>query len=249
MAAIPGLAQSPPNTAYMGLAGGRKLWCCLLGRRHDQDWQRQLEERPQQHDLARHPLQLRCRHRLPPAPAPIPQRRRARSYLVFFDWDRADLTDRPADHSRRQGPTGVQVTRIEVSGHTDTTGTASTTKACRFAGRRTAGPSWFGVWACRRARSPGRGSPGGAAGGDGPERARAAEPPGRDHHPLISRRLTWFDGLGRREAPFSSAVPLSLKRMSDADFDDTHAIIPLIYEFWMLAWEGLDVCAFVVCVW
>jgi OOP family OmpA-OmpF porin len=54
------------------------------------------------------------------APAPAP----ARSYLVFFDWDRAELTDRAksivkeaADNSTR-----VQVTRIEVNGYTDTSG-------------------------------------------------------------------------------------------------------------------------------
>jgi OOP family OmpA-OmpF porin len=57
------------------------------------------------------------------APAPAP----ARSYLVFFDWDRADLTDRAksivkeaADNSTR-----VQVTRIEVNGYTDTSGSAA----------------------------------------------------------------------------------------------------------------------------
>ncbi len=55
------------------------------------------------------------------APAPAP----ARSYLVFFDWDKAELTERAksivkeaADNSTR-----VQVTRIEVNGYTDTSGT------------------------------------------------------------------------------------------------------------------------------
>jgi outer membrane protein OmpA-like peptidoglycan-associated protein len=57
------------------------------------------------------------------APAPAP----ARSYLVFFDWDKSDLTDRAksivkeaADNSTR-----VQLTRIEVNGYTDTSGTPS----------------------------------------------------------------------------------------------------------------------------
>jgi OOP family OmpA-OmpF porin len=56
------------------------------------------------------------------APAPAP----SRSYLVFFDWDKASLTDRArqiikdaADNSTR-----VQYTRIEVNGYTDTSGTA-----------------------------------------------------------------------------------------------------------------------------
>ena len=54
------------------------------------------------------------------APAPAP----SRSYLVFFDWDKASLTDRArqiikdaADNSTR-----VQYTRIEVNGYTDTSG-------------------------------------------------------------------------------------------------------------------------------
>ena len=63
----------------------------------------------------------------PPAPVPIaaPAPAAARSYLVFFDWDKATLTDRAraivkdaADNSSR-----VQYTRIEVNGYTDTSGT------------------------------------------------------------------------------------------------------------------------------
>ena len=61
----------------------------------------------------------------PPAPAPVPAQAPARSYLVFFDWDKATLTDRArqiikeaADNSTR-----VQYTRIEVNGYTDTSGT------------------------------------------------------------------------------------------------------------------------------
>ncbi|MDR3533137.1 MAG: OmpA family protein [Rhodopila sp.] len=62
----------------------------------------------------------------PPAPAPIaaPAPAPSRSYLVFFDWDKASLTDRArqiikdaADNSTR-----VQYTRIEVNGYTDTSG-------------------------------------------------------------------------------------------------------------------------------
>jgi outer membrane protein OmpA-like peptidoglycan-associated protein len=60
-----------------------------------------------------------------PAPTAVPAPAPARSYLVFFDWDRSDLTERArsivkeaADNSTR-----VQVTRIEVNGYTDTSGT------------------------------------------------------------------------------------------------------------------------------
>lgn len=61
----------------------------------------------------------------PPAPAAAPAAAPSRSYLVFFDWDKATLTDRAkgiikeaADNSRK-----VQYTRIEVNGYTDTSGT------------------------------------------------------------------------------------------------------------------------------
>jgi outer membrane protein OmpA-like peptidoglycan-associated protein len=49
----------------------------------------------------------------------------AKTFLVFFDWDRADLSTRgqaivhdAADNSRR-----TQYTRIDVDGNTDTSGT------------------------------------------------------------------------------------------------------------------------------
>lgn len=63
----------------------------------------------------------------PPVPAPVasPAPAAARSYLVFFDWDKASLTDRAraivkeaADNSTR-----VRYTRLEVNGYTDTSGT------------------------------------------------------------------------------------------------------------------------------
>jgi len=62
----------------------------------------------------------------PPAPVAAPVREAARTYLVFFDWDRADLTDRARQiiAEAAQATTRVQVTRIEVSGHTDKSGTA-----------------------------------------------------------------------------------------------------------------------------
>jgi OmpA-OmpF porin, OOP family len=55
------------------------------------------------------------------APAPNP----ARSYLVFFDWDKATLTDRARQIIKEaaSNSTSVQYTRIEVNGYTDTSGT------------------------------------------------------------------------------------------------------------------------------
>ena len=56
-----------------------------------------------------------------PAPAPAP----TRTYLVFFDWDRADLTDRARQivAEAAQASTKVQYTRIEVQGNADRSGT------------------------------------------------------------------------------------------------------------------------------
>ncbi len=57
------------------------------------------------------------------APAPEP----SRTYLVFFDWDRADLTARARQivAEAAQASTHVQTTRIEVNGYTDLSGTAA----------------------------------------------------------------------------------------------------------------------------
>jgi OmpA-OmpF porin, OOP family len=61
----------------------------------------------------------------PPAPAAVPAQAPARSYLVFFDWDKATLTDRARQIIREaaDNSTKVQYTRIEVNGYTDTSGT------------------------------------------------------------------------------------------------------------------------------
>ncbi len=57
------------------------------------------------------------------SPAPEP----ARTYLVFFDWDRSDLTARARQivAEAAQASTHVQTTRIEVNGYTDLSGTAA----------------------------------------------------------------------------------------------------------------------------
>jgi OmpA-OmpF porin, OOP family len=60
-----------------------------------------------------------------PVAAPAPAVQPARSYLVFFDWDKATLTDRARQIIREaaDNSTHVQYTRIEVNGYTDTSGT------------------------------------------------------------------------------------------------------------------------------
>ena len=60
-----------------------------------------------------------------PAPAP------ARTYLVFFDWNKADLTPRARQiiADAAQASTKVATTKIEVGGHADRTGTAAANQA------------------------------------------------------------------------------------------------------------------------
>jgi OmpA-OmpF porin, OOP family len=62
-----------------------------------------------------------------PAPAPVaaPAPPPARTYLVFFDWDKADLTDRARAiiGEAAQASQKLQVTKIEATGYTDNTGT------------------------------------------------------------------------------------------------------------------------------
>jgi OOP family OmpA-OmpF porin len=61
------------------------------------------------------------------APAPAP----ARTYLVFFDWDRADLTERARQviAEAADASTRVALTRIEVNGYTDSSGASDYNQA------------------------------------------------------------------------------------------------------------------------
>jgi outer membrane protein OmpA-like peptidoglycan-associated protein len=61
-----------------------------------------------------------------PSPAAVPAPAPSRTYLVFFDWDKADLTARARQiiADAAQASTHVQTTRIEVNGYTDLSGTA-----------------------------------------------------------------------------------------------------------------------------
>jgi outer membrane protein OmpA-like peptidoglycan-associated protein len=61
----------------------------------------------------------------PPPAAEVPPSPVSRSYLVFFDWDKAVLTDRARQivSEAAANSTKVQYTRLEVNGYTDTSGT------------------------------------------------------------------------------------------------------------------------------
>ena len=60
-----------------------------------------------------------------PQASPQPAVTPARTYLVFFDWDRSDLSDRARQiiAEAAQASTRVQTTRIEVQGNADSSGT------------------------------------------------------------------------------------------------------------------------------
>ena len=62
-----------------------------------------------------------------PAVSTAPAPEAARTYLVFFDWDRADLSARARQivAEAASASTHVQTTRIEVNGYTDLSGTAA----------------------------------------------------------------------------------------------------------------------------
>jgi OOP family OmpA-OmpF porin len=61
----------------------------------------------------------------PPPPPPAPPE--TRTYLVFFDWDRADLTSRARQivAEAAEASTHVKTTQIEVNGYTDLSGTVA----------------------------------------------------------------------------------------------------------------------------
>ena len=123
----------------------------------------------------------------PPAPAPVPAAAPARSYLVFFDWDKYNLTDRAREiiAEAAANSTKVQYTRIEVNGYTDTSGTPQvqprTINSSREGGR---GATDCGRRAgeCDHHSGLRRHAPPGA---DRSRRARAAESSGGDHHSLM----------------------------------------------------------------
>ncbi len=80
-----------------------------------------------------HSLLVGLRYAFNVAPPPAPEaastpapavQQAARNYLVFFDWDRAGLTDRARQivAEAAAASTRVQVTRIEVAGHADRSG-------------------------------------------------------------------------------------------------------------------------------
>jgi outer membrane protein OmpA-like peptidoglycan-associated protein len=67
----------------------------------------------------------------PVPPQPVPTAGATRTYIVFFDWDRADLTPRARDIVAEAVRASARIahTRIEVAGNADRTGTESYNQA------------------------------------------------------------------------------------------------------------------------
>ena len=110
---------------YFALAGDREFTQTITGAGPA------FSRRVKLTDNYNHSLMLGLRYAFnvaPPAvepPATPVRSEAARTYLVFFDWDRADLTTRARQivAEAAQATTRIAVTRIEVAGHTDTSGT------------------------------------------------------------------------------------------------------------------------------
>jgi OmpA-OmpF porin, OOP family len=120
IASVPGLAVTT-EARFMGLAGGRP---------YDVDNAFQVKAGNEFNYAALIGVRYNFGQTPPPpmAPmaAPAPAVQPARSYLVFFDWDKATLTDRARSIIKEaaDNSTHVQYTRIDVNGYTDTSGTA-----------------------------------------------------------------------------------------------------------------------------
>jgi len=110
---VPGLAVTA-EYRFMGLAGDRDYNGVKLGNDFN------------------HSVLIGVRYAFgvaAPAPAPVPMAAPApapaRSYLVFFDWDKANLTPRAQQiiQEAAANSTKVSYTQIQVNGYTDTSGT------------------------------------------------------------------------------------------------------------------------------
>ncbi len=90
-----------------------------------------------------HSLLIGVRYEFNPAPPPppalaavpaAPAPEQTRTYLVFFDWDRADLTPRAREIVAQAAgaSTHVQTTRIEVDGYTDSSSIHGGTRGATY---------------------------------------------------------------------------------------------------------------------
>ncbi len=126
LASVPGLSATL-EYRFMGLADTKYSQTTLIGAETNSLTRKSLDD-------YNHSIMIGLRYAFdtaapaavapPQAPntaAPTP----ARTYLVFFDWDRSDLSDRARQivAEAAQNSTRVQTTRIEVQGNADRSGT------------------------------------------------------------------------------------------------------------------------------
>ena len=125
---MPGLSLTA-DYRFMDILGGEKYSTLVTGAGAPHTSQLEL------HNQFNHEVVIGVRYAFnapppaqPPAPAAVaaPAPAPARSYLVFFDWDKASLTGRARSIVKEaaDNSTHVQLTRIEVNGYTDTSGQA-----------------------------------------------------------------------------------------------------------------------------
>jgi OmpA-OmpF porin, OOP family len=125
IAAAPGLAITA-DYRFMGLAGDRNYSGTVT------TGGRSVPANIKLNDDFNHTILVGFRYAFGVAPAPVapvaapvPASPVSRSSLVFFDWDKATLTDRARQivSEAATNSTKVQYTRLEVNGYTDTSGT------------------------------------------------------------------------------------------------------------------------------
>jgi OOP family OmpA-OmpF porin len=130
--AIPGLSLTA-EYRFMGLVGERTYTYQYASNRPEIGGGVSTRAKLRFNEDFNHSVMLGVRYAFnaappPPAAVPVagtPTREVARTYLVFFDWDKSDLTPRARQvvAEAAQATTRVQVTKIQVNGFTDTSGT------------------------------------------------------------------------------------------------------------------------------
>ena len=125
--------------------------------------------------------------RSPPPPPPPPPPVAPPSFMVFFDWDRSNLSPAGAEHDQA-GRGGAFKSkgnaRITATGHTDTSGPEAYNMALSLRRANAVKDALVREGVPAQAISGDRPRRAGPAGPDRRRRARAAEPPRRDRHPV-----------------------------------------------------------------
>ena len=135
---IAGAAYDVPGVQGLTITGEYRFMQ-LVQTRHYQYRDDELTARLDAGKTMNHTILVGLRYQLfnpPPAPLPMPQAPMqpvtdvgplpARTFLVFFDWDKADVSARAAQiiAEAASGSRTAGVTTLDVSGYTDTSGTA-----------------------------------------------------------------------------------------------------------------------------